>query len=67
MDSIKHFYLILRKNGKRSQEKLRQQIKFKSEGSPLYDAYEHGLAYGRAEAYMNVASWIKQCFKEEEK
>lgn len=63
MLDIKRFYLVLRRNGKKSQEKLNTQMKFKAEKNPLYNEYLHGYARGLAEAYVNVACWIKQLQK----
>lgn len=65
MIDLKKFYLILRKHGIKAQSKLRLQLKFQREGDRLYDAYQHGLAAGMAQAYQNVAGWIKQCQKED--
>lgn len=61
MLDIKRFYLVLRRNGKKSQEKLNTQMKFKAEKNPLYNEYLHGYARGLAEAYVNVAGWVKNC------
>lgn len=65
MLDIKKFYLILRKHGIKAQSKLRTQLRFKKDGDRLYDAYLHGVAYGMAQAYQNVAGWVKQCQKED--
>jgi len=65
MLDIKRFYLTLRKHGKKSQERLNLQQKFKAEKNPLYNEYLHGYARGLAEAYVNVAQWVKQFQKED--
>lgn len=65
MLDIKRFYLVLRKHGIKAQSKLKTQLRFKSAGDRLYDAYQHGLAEGMARAYQNVAGWVKQCQKED--
>ena len=65
MLDIKRFYLILRKHGIKAQSKLRTQLRFKHNGDRLYDAYQHGLAAGMAQAYQNVAGWVKQCQTED--
>lgn len=65
MLDIKKFYLILRRHGIKAQSKLRMQLKFRDEGDRLYDEYQHGYAKGMAQAYQNVAGWIKQCQKED--
>lgn len=65
MLDIKKFYLFLRRNGKKSQTKLQTQIKLKAAEDVHYSEFEHGYARGLAEAYMNVARWIKECQKED--
>lgn len=65
MLDIKRFYLILRKHGIKAQSKLRMQLRFKHDGDRLYDAYQHGLAAGMAQAYQNIVGWVKQCQTED--
>ena len=67
MLDVHKFYLVLRKHGIKAQSKLLTQLKFKHEGDRLYDEYQHGYAEGMARAYQNVARWVKQFQKENEK
>ena len=61
---VKRLYLILRKHGRNKQAVLRKQISFKLGNNPLYSEFEHGLALGYTQAYINVLGWFKQCQKE---
>ena len=65
MLDIKKFYLLLRKHRKKSQSKLRIQIRLKATKDNHYSEFQHGYAKGLAEAYMNVAQWVKQCQNED--
>ena len=67
MLDMKKFYLLLRRHGKKSQSKLQTQLRFKADKNEKYSEYQHGSALGLAQAYINVALWVKQCQKEDEK
>jgi len=65
MLDMKKFYLFLRRHGRKSQSLLQTQLRFKATEDNLYSEFQHGYAKGLAEAYMNVAQWVKQCQKKD--